>query len=147
MGDAQGVNTMETCVIVADNARARIFASRDVLNHLAEQDDLIHSEARLANQDLVGDAAGKSRDQHGSLDPATSPKEHEARDFAKLLAKHLKALHNEQNFKQLFLIAPPKFLGLLRKELHKPLDQLVERTIHKDLTTASVQDIIDCIKS
>jgi len=27
------------------------------------------------------------------------------------------------------------------------LDQLVERTIHKDLTTASVEAIIDCIKS
>jgi protein required for attachment to host cells len=138
---------METCAIVANSARARIFASHDVLNHLAEQDDFIHSEARLGNQDLVGDAAGKSRDSHGSLDPATSPKEHETQNFAKLLAKHLKALHNEQHFEQLILIAPPKFLGLLRKELHKPLDQLVARTIHKDLTNASVEAIIDCIKS
>jgi len=138
---------METRVIVADNARARIFASHDVLNHLTEQDDFVHSEAHLANQDLVADAAGKSRDPHGSLDPATSPKEHEARTFAKLLAKHLKALHNKRHFERLILIAPPHFLGLLRKELHQPLDQLVERTIHKDLTTASVEDIIDCIKS
>jgi len=138
---------METRVIVADNSRARIFASHDGLNHLTEQDDFVHSEAHLTNQDLVGDAAGKSRNPHGSLDPATSPKEHETRTFAKLLAKHLKALHNERHFERLILIAPPKFLGLLRKELHKPLDQLVERTIHKDLTTASVEDIIDYIKS
>ena len=138
---------METRVIVADNSRARIFESHDGLNHLTEQDDFVHSEAHLTNQDLVGDAAGKSRNPHGSLDPATSPKEHETRTFAKLLAKHLKALHNERHFERLILIAPPKFLGLLRKELHKPLDQLVERTIHKDLTTASVEDIIDYIKS
>lgn len=138
---------METRVIVADNARARIFASHDVLNHLTEQDDFVHSEAHLANQDLVADAAGKSRDPHGALDPATSPKEHEARNFAKLLAKHLKALHNDGHFERLILIAPPHFLGLLRKELPKPLDQLVDRTIHKDLTTASVEDIIDYIKS
>ena len=138
---------METRVIVADNARARIFVSHDVLNHLTEQDDFVHSEAHLTNQELVGDAAGKSRDPHGSLDPATSPKEHEVRNFAKLLAKHLKDLHNEQHFERLILIAPPHFLGLLRKELPKPLDQLVERTIHKDLTTASVQDIIDRVRS
>jgi protein required for attachment to host cells len=138
---------METRVIVADNARARIFVSHDVLNHLVEQEDFIHSEAHLKNQELVGDAAGKSRDPHGSLDPATAPKELEAQNFAKLLAKHLKALHSEQHFDHLILIAPPHFLGLLRKELHKPLDQLVKRTIHKDLTIASVEDIIDYIKS
>jgi len=138
---------METRVIVADSARARIFISRDVLNHLAEQDDFVHPEARLANRDLVSDAAGKSRDPHGSLDPETTAKEHEAENFAKFLARHLKEMHSEQHFECLILIAPPRFLGLLRKELPPPLDQLVERTIHRDLTTASVEEIIDCIKS
>jgi len=47
----------------------------------------------------------------------------------------------------LILIAPPRFLGMLRKELSSPLDQLVTSTIDKDLTTASVDDIIDHIKS
>jgi protein required for attachment to host cells len=138
---------METRVVVADNAHARIFSSHDVLNHLVEEEAFIHSEARLKNQDLVADSAGKSRDPHGSLDPATSPKEHEAETFAKLLASHVKSLHNERHFDHLILIAPPHFLGLLRKELHKPLDQLIERTIHKDLTTASVKEIIEYIKS
>mgnify|MGYP001813280172 FL=1 len=137
---------MRVHVIVADAARARIFASQNLIKHLTEQQDFIHSEAHLANHDLVGDAAGKSRNPHaGSLDSATSPKEHEAKVFARLLAKHLKDLHNQQNFEKLILIAPPKFLGLLRKELPKPLDQLVERTIPKDLTTASAAEIIDHI--
>jgi len=138
---------METRVIVADNARARFFSSHDVINHLVEQEGYVHSEARLKNHDLVGDAAGKSRDTHGSLDPATSPKDHEAQNFAKLLAKHLKDMHSDQHFEQLILIAPPHFLGMLRKELPKTLERLVERTIGKDLTTASVEDIIDYIKS
>lgn len=138
---------METCVIVADGTRARIFASHDVLNHLAEQEAFVHAEAHLSNRDLVSDSAGKSRDPHGSLDPATSAKEHEALNFAKLLAKHLKDLHNQQHFEELILVAPPKFLGLLRKELPKPLDQLVERCVHKDLTTASVDTIVDYIRS
>jgi protein required for attachment to host cells len=138
---------METRVIVANNAQARIFSSHDVLNHLAEEEAFIHSESRLKNQGLVDDAAGKSRGPHGSLDPATSPKEHEAETFAKLLVKHLKSMHDERHFDQLILIAPPHFLGLLRKELHSPLDRLIDRTVHKDLTTASIEDIIEYIKS
>jgi protein required for attachment to host cells len=138
---------METRVIVANNARARIFVSHDVLNHLVEEEGFVHEEAHLSNRDLVSDAASKSRDPHGSFDPETSPTEHEAANFAILLARRLKEMHNERHFDQLILIAPPAFLGLLRKNLHKPLDKLVERTIHKDLTTAGIDDIIDYIRA
>ena len=138
---------METRVIVADNCRARIFSSHTVLNHLTELEGFAHPEGRWSNQELVGDEAGKSRDLHGDLEPATSPKEHEAQMFAKALAKHLKDLHNQQHYEQLILIAPPRFLGLLRKELPKPLDQLETHSIDKDLTGCSIEEIIDYIKA
>ena len=138
---------METIVIVADNARARILEFHPAASRLEEQEDFIHSEARLSNTELTSDSAGKSVDQHGSLDPATTAKEHEKQNFAKLLARHLKELHNRRHYESLILIAPPKFLGMLRKELPSPLDKLVSSTIGKDLTTASVDDIIDHIKS
>lgn len=138
---------METRVIVADNARARIFASHSVINKLTETEGFAHPEARLNKGELVGDSSGKSVDQHGSLDPATSPKEHEEEEFARLLGRHLKELHNEHHYEQLILIAPPKFLGMLRKVLPGPLDQLVTRSIDKDLTGADVDTIIDYIKS
>jgi protein required for attachment to host cells len=138
---------METRVIVADNARARIFASSTAITRLQEEEGFAHPEAHLSNRDLVGDSAGKSVDQHGSLDPAADAREVEAQGFAKLLGKHLKELHNAQHFEQLILIAPPRFLGMLRKELASPLDKLVTRSIDKDLTTASLEQIIDHIKS
>ncbi len=138
---------MEIRVIVADNARARIFTSHSVLTRLEELEGFAHPEARLSNQELVGDSAGKSVDQHGSLQPATMPTEHEAESFARLLGNHLKELHNQQHFDQLMLIAPPRFLGLLRKALPGPLDQLVTKSIDKDLTNASVEEIIDYLKA
>ena len=138
---------METKVIVADNARARIFTSDSVIKKLQEIEGFAHPEAHLSNRELVGDASGKSVDQRGSLDPATSATDHEAESFARLLGKHLKDLHNQQHFDQLILIASPKFLGMLRKELPGPLDQLVTKSIDKDLTTASVEQIIDYIQS
>jgi protein required for attachment to host cells len=142
-----GAGFVETRVIVADNRRARIFSSHTVLKHLQEQEGFVHDKARLSNRELVGDAAGKSVDHHGSLEPATSPRDHETQVFAKALSKHLKELHNARHFDQLILVAPPKFLGLLLKELPGPLDQLVSRKIDKDLTLASVEDIIDYIIS
>ncbi len=138
---------METRVIVADNARARIFTSDSVISRLEEVEGFAHPEAHLSNIDLVGDASGKSVDQHGSLDPATSAREHEAQSFAKLLARHLKEMHNQQHYDQLILIASPHFLGLLRKQLPDPLDKLLTKTIYKDLTTAEVEQIVDYIKS
>jgi protein required for attachment to host cells len=138
---------METRVIVADNARARIFASHTAISQLEEIEGFVHPEAHLSNSDLVGDSSGKSVDQHGSLDPATSAKDHESQEFARLLGRHIKDLHNQQHFERLILIAPPRFLGILRKELHTPLDKLVTLSIDKDLTTASVEQIIDYIKS
>lgn len=137
---------MEIRVLVADSARARVFSSHSAINHLKEQEGFVHTQVHLPNRDLVGDASGRSVDQHGSLDPAISAKEHEIRVFAKMLAKHLKDLHNQQHFENLVLIASPRFLGMLRAELPKPLEQLVTRTVAKDMTLSSVEDIIGCIE-
>jgi protein required for attachment to host cells len=134
---------MDTRVIVADNGRARIFASKTGVRQLEEMEGFVHSEAHLANQDIDADAAGRSRDPHGSLDHATSAREHESQMFAKSLARHLKELHNDHHFEQLVLVAPPRFLGLLRQELPKPLDKLVSQSIDKDLTRSSLEDIVD----
>jgi protein required for attachment to host cells len=133
---------MEIRVLVADSARARVFASHSAIHHLKEQEGFVQTLAHRPNRELVGDAAGRSVDQHGSLDPAISAKEHEARNFAKMLTRHLKDLHNQQHFENLVLIASPRFLGMLRAELPKPLQQIVTRTVAKDLTLSSVKDII-----
>jgi protein required for attachment to host cells len=138
---------METRVIVADSARARIFSSHGTLLQLEEIEGFAHPEAHLPNRELASDSAGKSKDQHGSLDQATSPRDNEAERFAQLLGQHLKDLHNIQHFEQLMLVAPPRFLGLLRKHLPKPLEQLVQQAVDKDLTRASTAEIIDCIRS
>ena len=137
---------MKTRIVVADNNRARIFSSNTYFSELIEQEDFVHNEAHLSNKELVSDAAGKSVDQHGSLDPATSAKEHEKEMFARSLGKHMKGLYNQQHFEQLILVASPKFLGLLRKNLPDPLDKLVTKTIDKDLTLCSVDELIEYLK-
>jgi protein required for attachment to host cells len=137
---------MNTCIVVADNSRARIFSSFANFSEFNELEGFVHNAAHLSNQELVADAAGKSVDQHGTLDPATSAKAHEEGIFAKSLAKHLKGLHNHDHYKNLVLVAPPKFLGLLRGELDSTLDKLVTKTIDKDLTLCNVDELIKYLK-
>ena len=137
---------MNTCIVVADNSRARIFSSYANFSHLNEEEGFVHEAAHLPNRELVGDAAGKSVDQHGSLDPATSAREYESKAFAKLLVKHLKELHNREHYKNLVLVAPPRFLGLLRGELDSALDKLVSKTINKELTLCNVEELVEHFK-
>ncbi len=133
---------MHTYIVVANSARARVFARQHAYSVVEELEGFTHSEARMRNQDLTSDSAGKSRNIHGSLDAATSPKDHEADFFARLLVYHLKDLHNKQHYERLVLVAPPRFLGMLRRHLVSPLDHLVVGSIDKDLTTAPIADIV-----
>ena len=133
--------------MVADSGRARIFESNRIFRGLTEREDFVNEEARLKNIDLVDDAAGKSVDMRGSLDPATQTKVHEEERFAKYLVKQLEDLHNRDPFEGLVIVAAPKFLGMLRNNLKKPLDELVIRTLDKDLTQLSISDLVDHLKA
>ena len=138
---------MNAFIIVADAGRARIFNTESNLSNLTELEDFIHSESRLSNRELGADTPGRSPNQHGSLQPHTFPKEHEEQSFAKQLGKHLKEIHNKRHYDELILVASPKFLGMLRNELHAPIDKLVTRVIDKDLIGLSVSELIEYLKN
>lgn len=62
------------------------------------------------------------------------PVEHEAELFAKRLASYLEKARVEQRFDRIRLVAAPKFLGLLRQNLSKELDKMVDEAIAKDVS-------------
>jgi protein required for attachment to host cells len=62
--------------------------------------------------------------------------------FAKDIAKKLYQLAHANRYQRLVIVAPPKVLGVLRKELHKEVLERVEAEIPKDFahaTTGSIQ--------
>jgi protein required for attachment to host cells len=134
---------MEIRVIVADSARARIFSSHTTVQQLEEVEAFAHTQSRRLNQDLVSDGPGRNSEWGDDYSPHSTAKELEAEGFAHSLAQHLKEMHDRENFRSLMLVAPPKFLGLLRKQLPSSLEKLVSRTVDKDLCTAPLEDIID----
>ena len=134
---------MTTYIVVADAARARIF-TRDSLK-LAEQESLVHAEGRLHEGDLVTDGRG---DVHESMSTTSrsageegTATKHENELFAKEVAQRLYSARVGNSMKKLIMVAPPKFLGLLRDKLDAPTQKLVIHSLSKDLSKASMADI------
>ncbi|MCX7097643.1 MAG: host attachment protein [Methylococcales bacterium] len=133
-----------TWILVADNARARVFTVATPAAPLEELDALSHAESRLHDRDITTDLPGKIKGEghvgHAFEQP-TDPKEHEADCFAHYLAQYLEIAHNANKFKQLLIIAEPSFLGLLRKSLSEQVKKLVCFELDKNITTHSTDDI------
>ncbi|MEL7612872.1 host attachment protein [Vreelandella titanicae] len=134
---------MTTYIVVADAARARIF-TRDALT-LAEQESMVHAEGRLHEGDLVTDGRG---DVHESMSTTSrsageegTATKHENELFAKEVAQRLYSARVGNSMKKLIMVAPPKFLGLLRDKLDAPTQKLVIHSLPKDLSKASMADI------
>lgn len=125
-------------LIVADEGRAALYAAESPTGPLTELRDFIDPENRLRDQDLVTDRPDRAFDSGGegrhALESSTQPGEVEAQRFAKWLAETLDQVRTEQRFEMLGLVAPPGFLGLLRKSLSDETTRQVVLEIDKDLT-------------
>jgi protein required for attachment to host cells len=108
-------------VVVADQSKARIFTVDDPRGALLDVGELEHPEARDREQTLTSDRAGRSFDSKGqgrhAMGSSVEPGEQETIRFAKRVADHLQAAHNEGRCDRLLLVAGPHLLGLLRENL------------------------------
>ena len=132
-----------TWIIAADSSRARILQVTDREKHLSEIEDLLNPEARADDRELVSDAHARF---HGTSGPASdreemSAAEHATELFAKRVGDYLDKARTAHRYDRLHLIAPPKFLGHLRKELGKEVEKLVAEELPKDLSWLSARDI------
>lgn len=138
-----------TLVVVADNERARFLGKQSGKKKLIEIDDLVHMEARTHERDLISDKPGRSFDSQGSgrhaMEQKMDVKKHDEQMFAESIAEKLEKARNDHKFKELVLIAPPEFLGLLRKELSDQCTKQIKQSIDKDLTLAEVSTIEDAV--
>ncbi len=136
-------------ILVADEGIARVLASRGDSAPLEEVEKITDAGARADNADLRRDAYGR-RAQATVQGDAGHPGAHpgrmatvtssagedeihqEAQLFARRVAKLLEEARNRQRFDELVVIAPPRFLGLLRKALPQSVCSVVTRELDKD---------------
>lgn len=110
---------MTILVLVADKFRARFFTAQTASSPLDEVRDLVHPEAKLREGDLVTDRGGRAqapmRGGVQGLGKEAGRKDDEADRFALRVCDELESAHRKGEFRKLYVIAAPAFLGLLRR--------------------------------
>ena len=142
-----------TWIIAADSSRARILQVTDREQRLDEIDDLLNPEGRVDDRQLTTDAhprySGHGGDGGGPASDReeTSASEHYTELFAKRVGDYLDKARTAHKYDRLHLVAPPRFLGQLRKELGKEVQKLVTDELPKDLSWLNARDIQRHLKS
>lgn len=133
-----------TWVLVADKCKAKIFRVAK-FPKLEEISHLEHPASGLLNQDLVSSKPGRGFQSVGNSRSAyqaeTEPKQVEAIKFAAEIGHVLHKASINGEFNELYLIAEPSFLGLLRQHINPQTQKLVVAEIGKQLTGSTKEAI------
>ena len=141
-------NHSNTWVVVADASKASIYSMHKARflidenpNNLTLVSTHTHHESRQKTSDLVSDKMGEYGSQSGrnSLIEMTVPKLREAEIFAHELLEQLEMGRTGNHYRDLIIIAPPAFLGLLNKGMTQNLQKLIIQTIEKNYTNDSIR--------
>lgn len=115
-----------TWVVVADQARARLFRYGFQDGGLEEIEDIVHLNARLPVRELEADAGGMTGggEHRDAYDPREREREHSRAEFARAISERLETKRKAGELGGFYLVAEPRFLGDLRLALN---DQLAQR--------------------
>ena len=132
-------------IIVADSAHAKFFLKAGKNAPLEEIIGWINQRGRDHERDLVTSRPGRTLDRQGgalhSMDPRTSTKTHQAMEFAKHLSLELEKYAAQGKFKQLIIIAAPKFLGMIRQHLSPNIKQKIIYEVDKNATLQDARSL------
>ncbi len=121
--------TASTWIVVADSSAARFFSTDEPTGPIAEREAMTHPEGRMPARELTSDLPGRAFDSAGqgrhAMESEVGPRQQAAIDFANLVARRIEKARVQGEADRLALVAPPDFLGLLRKALTAPAKRMV----------------------
>ena len=135
-----------TYILVADGARARLYANHGIGKGLQPVSGATHkADLHHHDRDFLTDKPGRAFNSVGSgrsaMEPPTEWHRFEKHKFAREMAKVLDAAAASKAFDRLILVAPPATLGDLRTELSDATRKMVTAELPKDLTRHAEQDL------
>lgn len=119
-------------ILVADSTHARTYAQ--VKGELHLQDTLEHPQSREHSQDLMGNRPNQNQhpmEKGLKGDEAQSLRDDESQAFAREVSHMLSKAHATNRFAELVIVADPRFLGMLRATLSRPVTAAVTATVDK----------------
>lgn len=134
---------MKTRVAVCDSSRMRYLALDDSSSGLVEIADLIHEQSRQRPQEIVTDKPGSNKGYGGfhGVGDSLKPARHEAEVFAREVGDYLNAEVLSHGVNRLFILSPPEFLGMLRKELHDHTHKAIVAEYKVNVAGRSLEEI------
>lgn len=135
-----------TYVLVADGARARLYANHGPGKGLQPVSGATHkSDLHHHDRDILADKPGRAFNSVGNsrsaMEPQTDWHRFEKHKFAREMAKVLDAAAASKSFDRLILVAPPATLGDLRMELGDGTRKMISAELPKDLTRHAEQEL------
>jgi protein required for attachment to host cells len=130
-------------VLVSDGARAKFYRYSAHQLEPALDYELImdHRPSYEGARDKPGRGLKADHVSRHTFDPPTDWHEHQKEKMAMRLGELLEKESQKQTFDELIMIAPPKFMGLLRLHLSQAVQDKVTTHITKDLTHLNEKEL------
>lgn len=139
-----------TWIVVCDASKARFFMTRSGSGEWVKFEEFEHPASRVRGISLLSDRPGRQLQSQGhhkksAMEPHTDPREVEEFRFAHYIGDTLNSARLQDAFERLVIVAPPHFLGQLRKVLSDQVEKCVYATLDKDYTGIDERDLPDRI--
>ncbi len=127
-----------TWILVADAARARLFASDRPGGPWSVVSCLTNPDGKAPGRHATTERAPRVMESVGTarhaIEPHTTLRDKSTDRFAHMLRQELERGASEHRYEHLVLVAPPHFLGALHGILDKALRDRVSGELHNDFT-------------
>jgi protein required for attachment to host cells len=131
-------------VLVADGRKILFFRNHGDENQIDLRTEAHDKRADRKDSDIKTDSPGAQQQSFGygrSTYEETDFHQQEEDRWVKDAAEDLKQRALRNDFAALAIVAPPKALGVLRKELHKEVERRIVCTVNKEMTDRPIPDI------
>lgn len=137
-------------ILIANSAGAKLYGAAKLFGEWDLVKEFNNPTAHERDVDITADRPGNYRTPFGvgnsAYNERTDPKQSEISDFARNLAKELDLGRTRNSFKKLVLVAPARFLGLLKEHSDEHTHKLILKQIDKDYVNLSEREVKDTVK-
>jgi protein required for attachment to host cells len=135
----------KTWLLVADAAKARLFEmskkGADLVEIACFTDPDGRSPGQHPKHGRLGRINESANSAHHAIEPHTSLRRKHASQFADLLCEAIRQGHIGNQYDHLVLMAPPRFLGVLRDRLDEQALKCVVGEVASDLLALSPSEL------
>lgn len=135
----EGFSKSDIWFLVCNRSGAKLFNTDDKFKTFTCVKEIANPEGRLKNRDIESDRPGASMGERGADYPVHgivnkgSAKLKVMRRFAGTLSRLLRKLRAEYALPKCVLVAEPRLLGELRKQLDEPTKRFLTGCLQEDL--------------